>query len=311
MTSNNASADKTEMDSFLDVKEIARQKCPEIKNLSDLKHKLSELNKSSRQQRKSSSTSSKSNENDNEDEAESKRTFQKKFKVIRFIIISAMKLKLNDLTLATASCIFHRFFSTCRLSDFDPYLIATASIYLACKIEEDEIKLRDILNVCYRTLHPQLDSLQIGEMYWSLRNSIIHTELLIVRMLSFKLEFDHPHKYLLLYLDSLRHWLPLNIRSCSPVPETSWHMLRDLLHSDMFTRHGYRAQSIAIAVIYLVSECYGVKIPYNELAQKQWWKAFDDKTSRACIHEIVERILDVYELEKAVFPAGSSNLTFD
>lgn len=77
-------------------------------------------------------------------------------------------------------------------------------------------------------------------------------------------------------------------------------MLRDLLHSDLFTAHEYRAQSIALAVIYLVAECYGVKIPYNELAQKHWWKAFDDKTSRSIIHEIISRILDVYELERAL-----------
>lgn len=77
-------------------------------------------------------------------------------------------------------------------------------------------------------------------------------------------------------------------------------MLRDLLHSDLFTRYNYRAQSIALAIIYLVSECYGVKIPYNEIAQKQWYKAFDDKTSRSTILEIVARILDVYELERTI-----------
>lgn len=92
--------------------------------------------------------------------------------------------------------------------------------------------------------------------------------------------------------------MPRTTRVASPLPQTAWQMLRDLLHSDLFTRYDYRAQSIALAVIYLVSECYGVKIPYNEIAQKQWWKAFDEKTSRSTIHEIIARILDVYELER-------------
>ncbi len=75
-------------------------------------------------------------------------------------------------------------------------LIATSSIYLAIKIEEEEerIKLRDIINVCFQTRHPEQNPLELDEKYWSLRNSVTHCELLIVRMLSFKLEFDHPHK---------------------------------------------------------------------------------------------------------------------
>ena len=74
-------------------------------------------------------------------------------------------------------------------------LIATASIYLSIKVEEeDHIKLRDIINVVFRTKHPNLIPLEINEQYWALRNSVIQTELLLVRMLSFKLEFEHPHK---------------------------------------------------------------------------------------------------------------------
>lgn len=73
-------------------------------------------------------------------------------------------------------------------------LIATSSIYLACKIEEEKTKLRDIINVCYRTIHSDLDPLELNEKYRLIRESVVQTELLIARKLSFKLEFDHPHK---------------------------------------------------------------------------------------------------------------------
>lgn len=147
----------------------------------------------------------------------------------------------------------------------------TGSIYLACKVEEEEtIKLRDIINVCYRDLHPDLEPLEISEKYWSLRNSIVQTELFISRVLSFEFDFEHPHKFLLQYLDSLCQWIPLNIKSPNPLIETSWHMLKDLLHSDIFLR--YRPQDIAISIIYLVTTCYGIQIPYNNLAKTPWWK---------------------------------------
>lgn len=73
-------------------------------------------------------------------------------------------------------------------------LIATTSIYLASKIEEDPIKLRDIINVSYATLHPELEHLQLDDKYQALKNSVLQTELVIVRELSFDLAFEHPHK---------------------------------------------------------------------------------------------------------------------
>lgn len=79
-------------------------------------------------------------------------------------------------------------------SNFLRKLIATSSIYLACKIEEEKLKLRDIINVCYRTLHPELEPLDLNEKYRLIRESVTQTELLIARKLSFKLEFDLPHK---------------------------------------------------------------------------------------------------------------------
>ena len=72
------------------------------------------------------------------------------------------------------------------------------------------------------------------------------------------------------YLDSIQHWIPLDTGKKIPIPETSWHILRDLLHSDLFLL--YRPQEIAIAIIYFVCICYGVKMPYNDESELSWWK---------------------------------------
>jgi hypothetical protein len=126
---------------------------------------------------------------------------------------------MSDISLATATTIYHKFFKNLSINEFDPYvisysychkfkldiifrliiyyitkLIATASIYLGCKIEEEKVKLRDIINVSYRTLHPDLPPLELNETYRLLRESVVQTELLIARKLAFKLEFEHPQK---------------------------------------------------------------------------------------------------------------------
>ena len=74
-------------------------------------------------------------------------------------------------------------------------------------------------------------------------------------------------KYLLIYLESLSHWAQFKD---TPVKEVSWSILKDLLHSNILLN--YRPQEIAIAIIYFVCICYGVKIPYNDSAEKTWWK---------------------------------------
>ncbi len=152
--------------------------------------------------------------------------------------------------------------------------------------------------MCYRTLHPNEPALEICDKYWQLRNSITQSELLLVRVLEFKLNFDLPHKYLLNYLESLRHWIPLDLRLRLPVPETCWYILRDILHSNILLK--YRPQDVAISIIYLVFMCYGIKVPFNDIAQKSWWKALDEKITRTKIHEIIQQVIGVYEMEEAL-----------
>lgn len=73
---------------------------------------------------------------------------------------------------------------------------------------------------------------------------------------------------MLQYFDSVRDWIPLS--HSSPIFEASRHMLRDLLHSDVFLV--YRSQEVAISIIYFLFICYGIKVPYDNVAQRSWYK---------------------------------------
>merc|ERR1712024_375655 len=107
------------------------------------------------------------------------------------------------------------------------------SLYLAAKIEEDYKKIRDVINVCYSTLHKDKPPLDIGETYWALRDSITQCELLIMRILKFQVSFKHPHKYMLNYIKSLRDWIPESSRRGVPLWSTAWSMLQDSYHGDI------------------------------------------------------------------------------
>ena len=75
---------------------------------------------------------------------------------------------------------------------------------------------------------------------------------------------------MLQYLDTLDHWIKFDSQPNSVIPEVSWQILRDLLHTDLFLRE--RPQDIAVSVIYFITHCYGVKIPYNEFSEINWWQ---------------------------------------
>lgn len=75
-------------------------------------------------------------------------------------------------------------------------------------------------------------------------------------------------------------------------------MLRDMLHFDLLSKH--RPQEIAISIIYFLLICYGIRVPYSDQAQKQWYKALDEKTSQESIEAIVEEIVKLYDVEETL-----------
>ena len=78
----------------------------------------------------------------------------KPFVVARFILECGRKLEAKVITISTAHKLFHKFNQSTQGSVYDPYLMSAACLYLAGKIEDsDHLRLRDIINVVYSTLH--------------------------------------------------------------------------------------------------------------------------------------------------------------
>lgn len=73
-------------------------------------------------------------------------------------------------------------------------LIASTSLYLAGKVKDEPIKVRDVINVSRNTLHRGSGPLDLGEEYWNMRDAIVQAELLMMRMLKFEVTIVHPHK---------------------------------------------------------------------------------------------------------------------
>ncbi|DBA13558.1 TPA: hypothetical protein GDO54_018612, partial [Pyxicephalus adspersus] len=119
-------------------------------------------------------------------------------------------------------------------------------------------------------LNPESDPLEVDTKFWELRDSIVQCELLVLRLLQFRVSFNHPHKYLLHYLVSIKNWMNRHIWERNPISTVSWALLRDSYLGDICLR--FEAQHIAVAVLYFALQSYGVEVPGNENAEKEWWK---------------------------------------
>uniref|UniRef100_A0A8C9IYL3 Cyclin-Q n=1 Tax=Piliocolobus tephrosceles TaxID=591936 RepID=A0A8C9IYL3_9PRIM len=209
------------------------------------------------------------------------------FRVARFIVEAGVNLGMRSIPIATACTIYRN----------DPYLIAMSSIYLAGKVKEQRLRTRDIINVSNRYFNPSGEPLELDSRFWELQDSIVQCELLILRSMRFQV-FQHPHKYLLHYLVSLRNWLNRHSWQRTPVAVAVWALLRDSYHQGLCL--GFQAQHIAVAVLYLALQVYGVEVPAEVEAEKPWWQVFSDDLTKPIIDNIVSDLIQIYTIDTEI-----------
>uniref|UniRef100_A0A2K5ISE5 Cyclin-Q n=1 Tax=Colobus angolensis palliatus TaxID=336983 RepID=A0A2K5ISE5_COLAP len=219
------------------------------------------------------------------------------FRVARFIVEAGVNLGMRSIPIATACIIYRKFFCETNLDAYDPYLIAMSSIYLAGKVKEQRLRTRDIINVSNRYFNPSGEPLELDSRFWELRDSIVQCELLILRSMPFQV-FQHSHKYLLHYLVSLRNWLNRHSWQRTPVAVAVWALLRDSYHRGLCL--GFQAQHIAVAVLYLALQVYGVEVPAEVEAEKPWWQVFSDDLTKPITDNIVSDLIQIYTIDTEI-----------
>lgn len=123
-------------------------------------------------------------------------------------------LRLPQAVIATALTFLHRFHKACP-SGADEHEIAPACLFLACKVEEAQVRVNDLANafifledsqnaVTIKTIFPGLvpkskaaQTLLVGDAYYAAKDQLIQQEQVLLRWLSFDLCIDHPYRYIL------------------------------------------------------------------------------------------------------------------
>ncbi|XP_058466407.1 cyclin-Q [Malaya genurostris] len=218
----------------------------------------------------------------------------------RFLFECAIKLSMKPLSSAMAAVLFHRFFREVDDSEYDPYMVASSCLYLAGKIKDDPVKIRDVINVTYNTINRDSQPLELGDEYWSMRDTIVQAELFITRILKFDLTTVHPHKYMLHYMKSIQNWFGVKEWNSLPVAKTAASFLQDFHHSSKVLDH--KPDHIAVCCLALAFQAYGVQVPLTVEVDEEtaWYNLFCKDLTREKHWEIIEDIMEVYNAEAEI-----------
>uniref|UniRef100_A0A6A7FR99 Cyclin-Q n=2 Tax=Hirondellea gigas TaxID=1518452 RepID=A0A6A7FR99_9CRUS len=213
----------------------------------------------------------------------------------RYTIEVCTKLKTNILTTATALTYFHKFYERTTFEQYDPFTIGCTCIYLASKIVDDDIRIRDIINVGLSCLKRNSPPLML-EPYFIMRDSLTQCELLLMRVINFKLKVDLPHKYLLHYLSALKDWIGKDTFNTIPVSSMAWRVLQDCYHSDLVIRKN--AELVAVTCVTMALELYGVVVPHD--LTTPWYTVLHTSCTKDAVSELTFQIFDLYEMENTL-----------
>jgi transcription initiation factor TFIIIB Brf1 subunit/transcription initiation factor TFIIB len=189
-------------------------------------------------------------------------------KSILFIEELSVELRSNRIVVATACVLFHRFYALQSLKSHNRFIVASASLFLATKVEEENRSLDSITCaslVVRKRASPSSSSTTItgtssssskkyrpdpnSQEVKDLTNSILLLERLILQTLCFELQICHPYEYM---IDSVNKGIMKshidNIMKKEFISKIT-HFLNDSYRSTLCL--SYKPDVIAAGAIYL------------------------------------------------------------
>ncbi|KAL0947378.1 hypothetical protein HGRIS_013494 [Hohenbuehelia grisea] len=184
-------------------------------------------------------------------------------------------LKQKQVAVATAQILFQRFWFVTSMKSFGIGDIGMGALYLASKLEECAIRIRDVINVydvlLQRTAHTRSGKQTefkyapmsyFGSTFYDLKDAIVVSEMQILKRLGFNVNVVLPYGTLMTYMKILG-LLETQENACSK----AWGYLNDALQTAVYAL--YPVPTIVSAAILLAIRHLNISLP------NLWWELFD------------------------------------
>ncbi|KAG6573442.1 Cyclin-T1-5, partial [Cucurbita argyrosperma subsp. sororia] len=209
-----------------------------------------------------------------------------------------MRLKVPQVTIATAIIFCHRFFLRQSHAKNDRRTIATVCMFLAGKVEETPRPLKDVIIVSYEIIHMKnpgaAQRIKQKEVYEQQKELILLGERVVLATLAFDLNIHHPYKPL---VEAIKKFKVAQ----NALAQVAWNFVNDGLRTSLCLQ--FKPHHIAAGAIFLAAKFLKVKLPSD--GEKVWWQEFD-VTPRQ-LEEVSNQMLELYE-QNRVQPAQGSEV---
>ncbi|KAI9365495.1 cyclin-like protein [Zopfochytrium polystomum] len=184
----------------------------------------------------------------------------------RLIAEVGILLRLPQTSIGTAQILFQRFYYVASFRDHQPNDMVLGSIFLASKAEETPRKMKDIINVFFFLTegHDKDVGAEVpSNRLYALKEAMIAAELQILVKLGFNVQVQHPHGFMINYLQSL------DLSDDKDFAQLAWNYLNDSMWTEIVAI--YQPHVIACGAILLASRVRKIRLP----SQPPWWELFD------------------------------------
>ncbi len=193
----------------------------------------------------------------------------------------------------------------------DRYYVATTALFLACKVEETQKRIEDIINICHSVHDLVTEGARSGGSplstdssdFLRVREKVLKTERIILHSLSFDLQFRHP------YLILVDYWGQVVIEAEGSKRDfflqMAWCWMNDSYKTDACLTHEPKA--ITCACMCMAASIAGVKVtPKRFHGQGQAAAPSDPPIALLCAYMGVS-VREVNEIADAIFRYLESN----
>lgn len=199
-----------------------------------------------------------------------------------------MRLKVPQVTIATAIIFCHRFFIRQSHAKNDRRTIATVCMFLAGKVEETPRPLKDVIIVSYEINHKKdseaLQRIKQKEVYEQEKELILIGERVVLATLAFDFNVLHPYKPLVEAIKKLKV-------AQNTLAQVAWNFVNDGLRTSLCLQ--FKPHHIAAGAIFLAAKFLKVDLASGSDGEKVWWQEFN-VTPRQ-LEEVSNQMLELYE----------------
>ncbi|CEP14608.1 hypothetical protein [Parasitella parasitica] len=188
------------------------------------------------------------------------------------------RLELPIHTVATASALFHRFYSRRTFFEYKANKIAQACVFIACKSDESSRRANDIAKSWLYKPKQTLSEKKINKFIADL----LYYELIVLDITCFDMQIDHPYYEL---FEFVKH-----MNTPNDVVHAALAFITDRLPLCLW----YDPRSIAAAALLMGYHGHDIQFPAD--TNSVWGEYL--QTNSDLIGEIVGSIMDVYKLPK-------------